>query len=45
MKKISIALMVAVLLSLGTMYAQTIQDGIKDMYAERTKVPKPFLKN
>ena len=40
MKKTSIALMVACLVSVYTMHAQSIQDGIRDLYAERYKSAK-----
>jgi len=43
MKKTSIALMVACLLSAYTMYAQSIQDGIRDLYAERFKSAKSIF--
>ncbi len=40
MKKISLKLMVAALLLAGAVAAQTIQDGVKDLYAERYKSAK-----
>jgi Tfp pilus assembly protein PilF len=40
MSKISLKLMVAALLATGVMSAQTLQDGVKDLYAERYKSAK-----
>ena len=43
MKKTSVALMIACLLSAYTMHAQSIQDGIRDLYAERYKSAKSIF--
>ena len=43
MKKTSIALMIACLVSAHTMYAQSIQDGVRDLYAERYKSAKSIF--
>ena len=40
MKKISIAFLAACLLLVSAIHAQTIQDGVKDLYAERYKSAK-----
>ena len=40
MKKISIAILAAGLLLVSAVHAQTIQDGVKDLYAERYKSAK-----
>ena len=40
MKKIFIAFLAAGLLLVSTNHAQTIQDGVKDLYAERYKSDK-----
>ena len=40
MKKTSIALMIACLAFAYTIHAQSIQDGVRDLYAERFKTAK-----
>lgn len=45
MKKISVTLMVAALLFADTVFAQSIPDGVRDLYAQRYKGAKAIFEN